>query len=65
MNALIENFIFSFCTGLLSAASTMQLVLGNEHITTKDDVTIALSFITAFAGAMINGLRQKAKDPQA
>ncbi len=63
MKPFIENLIISLMTGLLSGANAMQSVLTSQPITTQDMMSVGIGFTVAFAGTMINGMRQLNKTP--
>lgn len=60
MNPLIENLIISLCTGLVTASA---LVTAVDTSQSRDWVVVGAAFISAFAGSLINGLRQLQKEP--
>lgn len=61
MNPFIENLIISLCTGLATAST---LVTQLDTSASRDWVVIIAAFISAFAGSLINGLRQLQKEPR-
>lgn len=58
MNPFVENLIISLCTGLVTASTLVV-----QPTTSRDWIAIMATFIAAFAGSLVNGLRQLQKEP--
>jgi len=68
MSPLVENFLIAFFSGILTTATALQTALtampaGDDMISLRTWISAAVVGVVTFAGAVVNGLRQKAKDP--
>lgn len=65
MNALSENMLIAALTGLISAGTAFLALPPTAMLDTRTILGCLVGGIVGFAGAALNGLRQKAKEPDA
>lgn len=63
MNPFLENLVISLCTGLLAAGGAFQALPPNGELNHRVWIGLAVAGVIGFAGSLVNGLRQKQKDP--
>ncbi len=63
MKPFLENTVISFFTALAAAATTLQTMLGKGTLLANDWLAVTTVFVITFSGAVVNGLRQKDKQP--
>jgi len=60
LSPLLENVVISVLTGVMAAASMLQIAPVDAP---RDWVAIAATGVLAFGGSVINGMRQLHKTP--
>lgn len=65
MKSLSENLLVGFLTAIGSAATAFLAIPASAVIDTRLIMSCIAVGLVAFSGAVLNGLRQKAKEPGA